>query len=262
GDDTDPAEVAEQSDARGPRVRQQRCGQGDGQSDEEEGKAATGGRLGAGDDLRAQHRRPQGHERADDGQADPAEQVEQSVGGEQAGVAGIGDVAGEDDTEGHAHRQDRGGGEVVVDGPGETGGQGAADLGPQVGSVPDDGGGHGRGADDDERPNGRHHADDDDESAGVDESEPDALIAAVVGRGRGVQESLREVLGPHEDRVADRAEDEEVDHQPARHGQSGVGADDDEEEDEPDDDGDVADDPAAAADAEFGVAVGLARVGL
>src|SRR5699024_6070509 len=32
--------------------------------------------------------------------------------------------------------------------------------------------------------------------------------------------------------------------------------------DEPDDDGDVADDPAAATDAEFGVAVGLARVGL
>src|SRR5699024_1861994 len=42
----------------------------------------------------------------------------------------------------------------------------------------------------------------------------------------------------------------------------GVGADDDEEEDEPDDDGDVADDPAAATDAELGVAVGLARVGL
>src|SRR5699024_4675265 len=149
--DTDPAEVAEQSDARGPRLRQQRCGQGDGQSDEEEGKAAAGGRLGAGDDLRAQHRRPQGHERADDGQADPAEQVEQSVGGEQARVPGISDVAGEDDAESRAHRQDRSGGQIVVDGPGETGGQGVADLGPQVGSVPDDGGGHGRGADDDDR---------------------------------------------------------------------------------------------------------------
>ena len=194
GDEPDSGEVSQQADARRPRLGEQGRGERDAQPDEKEGKSATGGRLGAGDDLRAQHRRPQGHERAHDGQSDPAEQIEQRVGGEQTRMPGFADVAGEDDSEGDAQRQDRGRREVIVDGSGEAGGQGVAGLAPQVGTVPDDGGGHTDRTDDDDWPQRGHHADDDGQRAGVDESEADALIASIPRRGGSVQQRLREVL--------------------------------------------------------------------
>ena len=109
-------------------------------------------------------------------------------------MPGFADVAGEDNSEGDAQRQDRGRREVIVDGSGEAGGQGVAGLAPQVGTVPDDGGGHTDRTDDDDWPQRGHHADDDGQRAGVDESEADALIASIPRRGGSVQQRLREVL--------------------------------------------------------------------
>ena len=59
--------------------------------------------------------------------------------------------------------------------------------------------------------------------------------------------------------MADRAEDEQMDHQPPGDRQSRMGGDDDEEEHDPDDDGDIADEPASAPDPEFRIAAAVAQ---
>lgn len=97
-------------------MAEQGTGERDGQRTDEDRQGSASCHLGAGHDLCAQHRRPQGHQGADHGQPDPPEQVDQGVGGDEASMPLTSDAEGQDDAEGDADRQHDCRAQVVVEG--------------------------------------------------------------------------------------------------------------------------------------------------
>ena len=216
GHDPETEQVRRQPEGGDQPLAGQGADHGQGDPADEDGKGRLGGPLRSRRDPGAQHRRPQRHQGPDDGQAHPAEHVDRRVGQHDLHVQRVADAPGHQHPQVRAEREQAGGGHVVAHRGAEPGRQRPAHLADQRGPVPPGGTGDAGGPDGSDRPDVAEDAGHHECHAAVEQQHPGRPLAGVTGQRLGVQQGIGEVLAPHEDRVADRAEQQQVDHQPAR----------------------------------------------
>ena len=141
------------------------------------------------------------------------------MGDQQPFVGALVHPAGHQGAEERTDRQHRCGRDVVAHGHGEAGRQRGPQLTQQRRPVPERRDGDGARTDGGHRPPAGEHPHDHEHGAEVEQGQPDGLVAPVIRLVGSVQESIGEVLAPHQDRVAHRAEEQQVDHQPPWSGQ-------------------------------------------
>ena len=173
---------------------------------------AFGPRIHAG----AKHRRPERHQGAGDGEAEPAEDHHHGVGDEQAAAQVVIGPAGQEGAEGRAEGHAGRCGQVVVDGGAEAHGNGGAQASPQHDAVPDDGARDQDGAGDGEHPALGNDAREHQGNSGEKQCESAALRSPDIDCRAGLEEGLGEVGAPHDGRMREGTEQHEVDEQPIR----------------------------------------------
>ena len=238
--------IPDQRGDRQPAQVGQRPGDQQRQRQHQPRQRLGGAGLGARPDLGAQHRRPQGQQGAGDGEPDPAEHIDHRVRQQDPPVRRVVQADRQRRAEGGADRQGDGGGQVVADGDPEAARQRAAQAPPQLDAVPEHRGRDHGGADDGQPPGRGRDADQRQRGADEEQDQPPRLDAPVVQPGTGLEQRLGEVGAPHHDRVGQRAEQHQVDHQPAGLGDVLVGDRDDHSQDHPQHPGPVAQGPVAA----------------
>ena len=185
-------------------------------------KGLPGEAFGAVVHAGAQHRRPQGDQRAGDGEPDPAEHHHHRVRDEHRAVPLVVQAARQPGAEGRADRDARRRGEVVANGDPEPPRQRAPQPAPQLDAVPQHRARHRRRARHGERPEAGGHPDQHRGDPRDEQCDAAVLLGAVVDLGRGLQQGLGEVGAPHHRGVGERAEQHQVHEEPARAGHPAV----------------------------------------
>ena len=185
-------------------------------------KGLPGKAFGAVVHPGAQHRRPQGDQRAGDGEPDPAEHHHHRVRDEHLPVPLVVQAARQPGAEGRADRDARRRGEVVANGDPEPPRQRTPQPAPQLDAVPQHRARHRRRARHGERPDAGGHPDQHRGDPRDEQRDAAVLLGAVVDLGGGLQQGLGEVGAPHHRGVGERAEQHQVHEEPARPGYPAV----------------------------------------
>ena len=220
-------QVEPESERHDEGAAQQRACDGQRQADDEDDQRAARRGHRAVEQPGAKDGGPQRDQGPQQGQADPAQHVDERVRQEQPVVERPGGVPGEQ----HAERGPDGergrGGHVVADGDREARAERPHEPDGQVRAVPYDRGGHRHRPGQDEEPGVGEVPGDHGGRPAVAQGEPDRLAAAA---RRASQEGRGEVLAPHEHRVGEGAEEEQVEHEPAGRRHPGVDEDGEDQE--------------------------------